>query len=354
LDFLEASALASRKSKWGFRSTPRYTHNEVIMREIEVPGNISSIISSLREYFDSSTDVWFRGQPTYDYKLTPSIFRQGKTLGCQFDESKMYEEFIRRFPEQSGSHKDVYEWLTLMQHYRIPTRLLDWTTNLLVALYFSCSQDTEEDGALFVFDPARLRDFLRNPLIEMQVSSTCISDFYNKLIFKMGDILDDEAMINDFRIVDIKKDPSIQLKFTHITKATQNYFESVKIKTELPNTVDTNGNDLPFIYQDITPAFSNIVPFNSPHLNLRIKQQHGCFTCHGGKYFEGKEFIKLMKMEEHPYLQDNLVKVRIKASDKEQVIHELKLSGIREHILFPEMEYQAKEIKEKYTNPLDV
>ena len=323
------------------------------MRENEVSGNISSIISSLREYFDGSTDVWFRGQPTFDCKLTPSIFRQGKSFGYQFDESKMYEEFNRRYAEQSGSHKDVYEWLTLMQHYGIPTRLLDWTTNLLVALYFSCNRDTEEDGALFVFDPAiLLRDFQFNPLMEIQVTSTCISDFYSKLIFKMGDILDDEAMINDFRIADIKQDQLTQLKFTHITKAKETHFGSVKIKVELPNTVDMNGNKLPFIYQGITRAFSNIIPYKCPHLNPRIRQQHGCFTFHGGKYFEGKEFVKFIGMEEHPYLEDNIVKLRIKSPDKNQLIHELKLSGIREATLFPEMDYQAKDIREKYTTKM--
>ncbi len=37
----------------------------------------------------------------------------------------------------------------LGQHYGMPTRLLDWTTNPLVALYFACASDKDTDGAVF-------------------------------------------------------------------------------------------------------------------------------------------------------------------------------------------------------------
>jgi hypothetical protein len=43
-----------------------------------------------------------------------------------------------------------------MQHYGIPTRLLDWTFTPLVALFFACSSlknDLSDDGRVFIFDP---------------------------------------------------------------------------------------------------------------------------------------------------------------------------------------------------------
>lgn len=320
------------------------------MREIDGGDNISAIISSLNGCFTCVQDVWFRGQPVYAHGLMPRVFRQGKNFGCQLDEAKMYEEFVRRCPEQAATHRSVYDWLTLMQHYGIPTRLLDWTTNLLVALYYCCNKDQDEDAALFAFDPQRLLPFSFTPLLEMQILSQSISDFYETLIFKMGQVLSDECLINDVPIGEIKKDPVLQVKFTHVARAKSTPFQSVKVKTDLPRTVDLDGNPITHVYSEVIRHFSNVVPFRCSHLNARIRQQHGCFTFHGGKYFEGAEFVKVAKMEEHPYL--DVVKLRIRFSDKGNLLRELGLSGIKESTLFPEMEYQAKEIRDKYTKPL--
>ncbi|MEN6565302.1 MAG: hypothetical protein ABFC57_03275 [Veillonellales bacterium] len=44
-----------------------------------------------------------------------------------------------------------------------------------------------------------------------------------------------------------------------------------------------------------------------------------------------------------------MTKIKVKNLDKKYILHELELSGIREATLFPEMEYQAKEIKKVFT-----
>src|ERR1035438_9784008 len=107
-----------------------YTFRRSIgMKEIECGGSISGVISSLKDHWNTTSHLWFRGQPVYEYELTPSLFRQG-TSQCRFHEARMYYEFQRRHHEQSFTHRSVREWLALMQHYGIPTRLLDWSTNL--------------------------------------------------------------------------------------------------------------------------------------------------------------------------------------------------------------------------------
>jgi hypothetical protein len=319
------------------------------MREIESGDNISTIILALDKCFESRPDIWFRGQPRYCHSLIPSIFRQGAIFGRQFNESEMYLEFVRRYPRQSGKHKNVAEWLTLMQHYGVPTRVLDWTTNLLVAVYFCCKKDQEQDAAIFAFDPSiLLRDFSFNKLLELQVLSSSVADFYKKIIFESDGIIDDDALINSYSVRQIKQDPLLQIRFTHISK--QMPFESVAVRQVLPNTVDPNGNLLQQVHVDITRAFSNVIPLKYAHVTSRARLQHGYFTLHGGKYYEGREFVKVGTMEDHPYLTDNLVKAKVKASHKPRLLRELQMSGISECTLFPEMDYQGKDICERYTH----
>ncbi|MCQ8117026.1 hypothetical protein [Methylomonas rosea] len=97
--------------------------------------------------------------------------------------------------------------------------------------------------------------------------------------------------------------------------------------------------------------FSKVFRFKPSYLNNRIRQQHGCFTLHGGKYFFNVEskrpelFVKTNKMEE---CEPSLLKIKIKREHKEKLIEELALFGISEAVLFPEMEYQSKQIKEQF------
>lgn len=110
---------------------------------------------------------WFRGHATVVGKLTPKVFRPlySNKIRNVFPppvELNLIEEFRRRAPAVAKrplpGPKDHLGWLTLMQHYRAPTRLLDWTENALVALYFVVD-DTDKhkaDGELWMMDPYRL------------------------------------------------------------------------------------------------------------------------------------------------------------------------------------------------------
>lgn len=100
----------------------------------------------------------FRGQASVDYELIPSLGRNQRHLESQglqkglFDEERNLIEMAKyRLPDLFRNDMQPLELLALLQHYGIPTRLLDITENALVALYFACCSEPDKDGEVFVF-----------------------------------------------------------------------------------------------------------------------------------------------------------------------------------------------------------
>jgi len=87
----------------------------------------------------------FRGQ-SEKKSLVPSIARNNSKVDTTEIEKKMLDELIRRTKTMiNAAQFDEWDWLIYAQHFGMKTRLLDWTSNPLTALWFACSNEFKKD-----------------------------------------------------------------------------------------------------------------------------------------------------------------------------------------------------------------
>jgi hypothetical protein len=119
------------------------------------PTEISSINELLNYIYSLSSlnsTYRYRGQANFDWSLQPSIYRYENLKRYQtmfFEEILLSHKPTQPIPNILNTSLNI-EWLMLCQHYNIPTRFLDWTSDILISLYFACNDSFESDGSLFI------------------------------------------------------------------------------------------------------------------------------------------------------------------------------------------------------------
>lgn len=266
-----------------------------------VSDTINFIKGNAIRAYDSNVNALslYRGQSNFTWHLSPSVYRNN-----QFQFESIYVKELERIQPSEFDGYSNFDKLVKMQHYGLPTRLLDVTLNPLVALYFACVDHPECDGAFYYFNtPTFWHD---NWAVQIVADYATDHKHYIKEL-----ILRERHRLQDYS----SEDMIIQNSITHALGV---------------------------------PAHA-VLPKSS---NRRIQQQSGAFLLFGMSFKKlapheirpGYIPYGELDIEKEEHIAPVIKKIRIPAKCKMLILEELDLLNINEGFLFPELEYQAKKV----------
>jgi len=281
-------------------------------------------IGSVKEFIDrvlskrhlNGHEVFYRGHSDRrKYKLVPSLFRKdsgGNYIHLQ-NEHLLYRELLVINSREFDSDIYTLDRLVRMQHYSLPTRLLDITSNPLIALYFACassaqgkskitdSNEVEGEVILFSLPRERVKYFDSD-------AASCIAN--------LARMPNDEKDAIDFSISDIdefNRQPAIG-RLVHFIREEKSFFESRIIPNDLRSIICLKGKKT----------------------NDRISSQSGAFLLFGIDAVLDEGGDTSIKVE------------RLPVQNKASILRELDLLNINESTVFPNIESSARYVAKKY------
>lgn len=309
---------------------------------ISLPGGASLVggVSPLGDVCASgrvsfSGTISFSGNVTLSGNISSRSKRKGIVSFVDW-EHLMFRDFVARYDAEFRDCFYTMDFLVKMQHYDLPTRTLDLTTNCLVALYFACLGSCDQNGEVIVFsipeDAIRHYDSDKVSAIAnlAKVNDVTVSSRrFLRLASPNKKFCDCKFLISI-----LNRSPDIK-RLLHEIRREKPYYQSI-----------IDPNDL----------LDNIVTVIPKQNNPRVKNQSGAFLLFG----LGEDGIGGYTKKEHPPVPDDWIvlgkrsngtanRLIVDGCAKKKILKELAQMGITESFIFPEMDKYAKELKEKYS-----
>ncbi len=177
------------------------------------------------EFSEYNGSVWYRGQSNANWKLLPSYLRTSDRASSESTLLAAFKQNAVMLTEKQPSNS--FDWMFLMQHYGIPTRLLDWSESPLVALYFALDYtNADEDAVVWSLKPTELNSHAGITSAEEEFF---IPSF-------------DDEMVASYSIGQLEKGPSAVTLKPIATIATRN---NVRIQAQLGVFTIHHKEDVP-------------------------------------------------------------------------------------------------------------
>lgn len=267
--------------------------------------------------------LYFRGQSDENWELKPSIFRKKPD-----EERFCYYETLTKHPNEFKDFSSI-DRLAKMQHYGIPTRMLDFTTNAMMALYFACQKkycitnmntekDNEPNGKLYIFAEKETLTFDSDRALILsclpKLKTEEREEIKNYALLKIKENKD-ARIFNKTLEEDVK---SGALSETGLHAFKKFIYEAERERTAFANHC--------VLCNDLISAFMVRPQFN----NDRIEKQEGLFCIFG------------LDASIKPVSE-----ITIPKTSKHLILRELAQIGIKKSTLFPDLQSFAESLYPK-------